>query len=86
MNAIELPLCDPSQWPLRMKPEEVAHVLRRGVRTLYYQMSRGQFPRPDGDGMWDRALVQRYAEGGIKEFDKRASRPGRLMAMRGGRR
>lgn len=64
------PLHDATQWPLRMTRAEVAHVCRRSVRWVEIRMKRGTFPRPDGDGMWARAVVQRYVEGGIKAYER----------------
>lgn len=77
MTPITLPLHDPSQWPLRMKRDEVAHVLRRSRAWLEQRIARGEFPRWDGDWMWDRDTVAWYAKGGIKKFDEAAARTAR---------
>lgn len=70
----------PATWPVRMKRAEVAAALRRSLRTLFNLIERGRFPKPDGDGMWCRDVVRDYAEGGIKQFDRMASRGMRKRA------
>lgn len=82
--ALALPLHDPSQWPMRMTRDEVAHVCRRSRRWLEIRIARGEFPPPDGDRMWARATVRRYVEGGIQQFDQaaRSARRGRATTRR----
>lgn len=66
----DIPLHDPSQWPVRMTRVEVAAVHQRSVSWLRRQIATHRYPRPDSDGRWARDVVQRYAEGGIQVFDR----------------
>lgn len=85
---VEIALHDPSQWPLRMTVLEIAAVLRISRRSLYDRIAQGRFPASDDGRSWSRALVQRYVEGQIKEFEKRAERDARReqLSIAGGRR
>lgn len=87
MSAINLPLHDPSQWPLRMTRAEVLHVLRRGSTWLWERQKTGGFPPADGDGMWSRDVIANFAKGGIKTYDaavRRRARVTKVVEMRRG--
>lgn len=83
--SVPLPLHDPAQWPLRMTREQVAAVHQRSVSWLRARVAAHRFPRPDSDGRWCRDVVRRYAEGGIKEFDRAAEKRERAAARTGRR-
>lgn len=65
-------LHDPTVWPLRMRRPEVSRVLRISERELRRRVLSGRFPKADDGVTWDRELVQRYAQGGIKQLERAA--------------
>jgi hypothetical protein len=67
-----VPLHDPSLWPVRMKVAEIAVVLRISRRSLYDRIAQGRFPKSDDGRSWSRDVVKRYAEGGIKDYERSA--------------
>lgn len=71
MNAVALPLNDPSQWPLRMTKAETAHVLRWSVKTLERKVRAGVVPLPDADRFFIRAEIEHFLKGNVRQFDKR---------------
>lgn len=64
----------PGTWPMRLLRAEVATVCRISVRELQRRISTGRFPPPDDGRTWARDVVQRYVEGGIKQFERQRSR------------
>jgi hypothetical protein len=52
-----------------MTREEVAHCIRKSLRTLFRLLDEGKFPPASSDGMWARNDVSRYLAGGIDRFD-----------------
>lgn len=70
----DIPLHDPAHWPVRMTRTEVAAVHQRSVSWLRNRVAARRYPRADSDGRWSRDVVERYAAGGIKEFDKLAAK------------
>jgi predicted DNA-binding transcriptional regulator AlpA len=81
----DLPLNDPSQWPVLMTKAEVAHVRRRSIRTIDRMVEAGTFPEPTSDGMWPREEIVKYCQGGIRKFDH-DRKSAQLRSVAGGRR
>jgi hypothetical protein len=59
---------------MRMNRRAVCAALGKKQRWLYDRVAAGRFPPMDSDDCWDRATVQHYAEGGIKNFDRHRAR------------
>jgi hypothetical protein len=76
-----LDLSTPSSWPVRMTRSEIATVLRISQRELRRRVLEGRFPKADDGRSWDRDVVERYAKGGIKAFEK-AQRRAPLQMVR----
>lgn len=74
-----LPLHDSAQWPLRMRADEVACVLRISRRSLYDRIASGRFPRSDDGRTWARDVVERYL-GNIKQWEKNGRRQAGVVA------
>lgn len=75
-------LSDSATWPLRMTVAEVAYVMRWSKRSLYDRIKQGRFPKSDDGRSWDRDVVERYAKGGIKAFERDAEKRARRESMR----
>lgn len=67
-------LNDPTLWPCRMTRAEIASVLRISQRELRRRILEGRFPKSDDGRTWQRDLVKRYCEGGIKQFEQAAEK------------
>jgi hypothetical protein len=83
-----LDLSTPTSWPVRMVRAEICAVLRISDRELRRRIFECRFPKSDDGRTWHRDVVQRYAEGGIKQFEREAERRqmrGQLSVV-GGRR
>lgn len=76
-----LALNDPTTWPLRMRRDEVAAVLRIAPRTLFERIEAGRFPPPDDGRSWARKVVLDYVEGGIRRFEEQAARTARRLKV-----
>jgi hypothetical protein len=74
VSVSELVLHDASLWPLRMVRREVAAALRISERELRRRIAQHRFPAPDDGRTWSREMVKRYAEGGVKEFERAYAR------------
>jgi predicted DNA-binding transcriptional regulator AlpA len=66
----DLPLNDPSQWPLLMTKTEVAWVRRRSIRTIDRMVEAGTFPEPTSMGWWPRTEIEEYLKGGVRKWDR----------------
>lgn len=75
-------LSNPSTWPLRMLRAECAAILRISLREMHRRIQQGRFPPPDDGRTWHRSVVQRYVDGGVREFEKRAQRSELRMVSR----
>jgi hypothetical protein len=78
---MSIPLHDPKLWPVRLTRAEIAAVLRISQRELRRRIAQGRFPQSDDGRTWHRDVVQRYAEGGIKQFERQAEKRERRGAL-----
>lgn len=83
MTTIELPLHDPSQWPLYMTRQQVAYVMQKSPRTIERKIARGLMPQPTSDGRFIRDEIERYLRGGVRDYDRQRRSHVRVLA--GGR-
>jgi hypothetical protein len=58
---------------MRMRIVEVAHVCRCSVRTVQRRVADCDMPGPDEDGLFVRAEIIRFLDGGVRTFDKAAT-------------
>lgn len=85
MKTPTLPLHDSSQWPIRMRRAEVAHVLRISERELRRRVAEYRFPASDDGRTWERGVVERYAKN-VKAFERNGERATTTLRMVGAHR
>lgn len=73
-RSVTIPLHDPSLWPMRMTRQDTATVLRISERELRRRIAQHRFPVPDDGRTWSREMVERYAKGTIREFERQYER------------
>lgn len=81
---MNLPLNDPSQWPIQMGKAEVAHVMQRSIRQIDRWIEAGIFPEPTSMGWWPRKEIEEYLQGGVRKWD-RDRKKAQLRMVGGGR-
>lgn len=82
LKPIVVDVADRSTWPDRMQRHIVAAVCGFSLRELYRRIASGRFPKPDDGRTWHKPVIERYVDGGVREFEKRAQRSELRMVSR----